>query len=818
MPVLVEAGWGGAVQNPDSITWTDITERVDMVQGVTIPRGASDELSETQPGTCTMTLDNQDGALTPGNPASPYHPYVRRNTPIRVSALHYPARAGAGPWPLDQLCDAFDDGVANPALWTTSGGSAEVGGRLRQPVASGVTARHTSARTWTLTGSQSTVRLVTAPAGGGSSATSINWYLNSVTAGTRVCWSYLPLTSQLRASIEVGGSDAGAVTFTYNRIQHAWLRVRESGGWLFMETSPDGANWTVRRSAATPAWVGTDLIQMDFVATRTGGATDYIEWDYLGAQVSPRFWGVVNEWPVSWSGLQSSVSISATDLFKWLNKQPVMRSMLGMEVLTRHTLAGLFTFLEAYYPLTESAGAGAAGGVSGWNSWPGPLTVTQAGAGGSLAFGTDGVPETDETAVTMTPASASAGKYLLADVGPSFAVDSTDWSPHYQLWFKTTVPGRVLLGIHDPSLDHQTILSLNGSGVLVVESTETGPPLSTAATASGNLADGAWHHIVYDQSAKRVYVDGAAVGGTLTAWGAADYRTLYVGGYQGARLFSGQIAHVSVHMANGSVGALYSQTYNAVTGFAGESADWRVERLARYAGLASVTILGATHDAMASQGPAGSAVVARLREVESTESGKLYAERDYFGIAYQSRDLRYNPDPDEDAFEVAWADVEPGAELSDDDQKMTNQVEASRPGGATQTVQSAESIAAFGVYPESLNLIKTSDLSVADAAMWRVMRYANPSPELREVPIEAHTMPNYLDILAADISSHFTVYDLPPQAPAAEMRVTVEGYTETIKEGSHLIQFRTSATSTDSVWVLDDPLYSQLDYTTRLAY
>ena len=82
MAVLVEMGWGGLVQAPWSITWTDITNRVDQGQGVTITRGASDELSETQPGTATMTLDNLDGALTPGNPNSPYYPYVRKNAPV----------------------------------------------------------------------------------------------------------------------------------------------------------------------------------------------------------------------------------------------------------------------------------------------------------------------------------------------------------------------------------------------------------------------------------------------------------------------------------------------------------------------------------------------------------------------------------------------------------------------------------------------------------------------------------------------------------------------------------------------------------------
>lgn len=815
MPVLVEMGWGGLVQAPWSITWTDITPRVDLVKKVTITRGASDEKSETQPGSCTMTLDNEDGWLTPGNPNSGYSPYVRRNAPIRVSIAHYPAKTGAAPYPLAQLVDDFDDGVVDAARWTAVGGSAEVGGRLRQPMTSTV-ARHTSVREWSLAGSQLTVKLCTVPAAGGSSSASASWYVYSNTSGTRLRWSYNPLTNILRAAIEVGGSDAGGVNLTYSAIDHAWLRVRETSGTVYMETSPDGWDWTIRRSAATPAWVTSDQVQVEFAATRTGGTPDYIEWDYLGSIVRPRFYGTVNEFPVEWEGLASSVSISATDLFKRLNKLPTLRSMLGMEVLTIDALTGAYSFPAAYYPLSEPSDSAAAGDVVGRGV--GPLAVTQAGAGGVLEFGAEGVPETGESACTLTPASATAGRYLVADLGPQTAADSTTWATHVQAWVKTSTAGRAILGIHDPILDHQLVLALSATGVLTVETTQDGGALTVATTTSANLADGQWHHVVYDSAFSRAYVDGASVSGVLLAESMQDARTLYVGGYRGARLWSGQIAHVSVHLANSGAGSVYAPIHDAATGFAGESADWRVERLARYAGLFSVTLLGSTHDPIASQGPAGSGVVARLREVESTESARLYAERDYYGLAYQSRDQRFNPDIAGETFAIAYADLEPGIELADDDQKLVNEIEASRPGGATQLVNAPSSILAFGTYPESLNVLKTTDNAVTDAAYWKVLRYANPEPEIREVPIEAYTLPEYLDILDADISSYFTVYDLPPQAPAVDARLTVEGYTETIGEASHLIQFRTSSASQDSVWVIGDPVYGVLGVTSRLSY
>ncbi|MFD5875711.1 LamG-like jellyroll fold domain-containing protein [Streptomyces sp. NPDC060322] len=816
MPILVEAGWGGLVQYPWSITWTDITSRVDMVQGVTITRGASDELSETQPGTATMTLDNQDGWLTPGNPNSGYAPYVRKNAPIRVSMAVMPSQTGAAPWPVSQLGDTFDGPVPS-GLWpSVYGGAVVVGGRARIPLTPGGSAGIQSARSWTLPGASVCARMSTAPTANGSSAALSHFLLDSTTNGTRIGFQHNVATGTLRCVSLVAFADGASVDIPYSGIDHLWLRIRETSGLVIWETSGDGWDWTVRRTLATPAWVSSQQLIVSFTTSRTGGTGDYVEWDLVGAQVRPRFWGIVNEWPVEWEGLMSSVTISATDIFKRLNRLPALRSMLGMEVLTIDTTTGAYSFPAAYFPLSEPAESASVGDVVGRGA--SALVSTVVGAGGTLAFGDEGVPETGESAPTFTPTSATAGRYLLGDLGPQTAADSTTWLEHIQVWIKTSTVGRAILGMHDPVLDHQLVLALNGSGVLTLETTQDGSALTVATTTSGNLANNVWHHVVYDGSSKRIYVDGASVSGTLVATSTQDIRSLYIGGYRSARLFSGQIAHVSLHLANGPVGSVYAASYDAITGFAGEPADWRVERLARYAGLPSVTVQGFTHDSIASQGPGGTGVVARLREVEATESARLYGERDYYGLAYQSRDVRYNPTSDEEVFTIAYADLEPGTQFADDDQKLCNEVEASRPGGATQTVNAPSSIFAFGTYPQQLNILKTSDNSVTDAAYWLVSRYANPAPELREVPIEAYTMPEYLSILDADISSYFTVYDLPSQAPTVDARVTVEGYTETIKENSHMITFRTSASSTDSVWILDDPSYSQLDYTTRLAY
>ncbi|MFM9596706.1 LamG-like jellyroll fold domain-containing protein [Streptomyces scabiei] len=824
MPLLVEMGWGGLVQAPETITWTDITTRVDdEEQGVSITRGASDELSETQSGTATLRLNNEDGALTPGNAASPWYPYVRKLAPIRISRAVMPTLSGSAPYPLAQLGDDFDDGRVNTAVWTTNTGGAgvETGeGRLRITIAPGVDTNFTSVRQWSLAGSKLTAKLAAVPALNGSSNCAASMWVTSTTAGTRLGWRYNAGTNVISAQSQTGFADGSAVDLAYSAIDHAWLRVRESGGTVTWETSSDGFIWTSRRTLATPAWVTSQQHAVDFPTTRTGGTSGYIEWDLVGAEIRPRFWGVVNSWPVRWKGLTSHVTISCSDMLKRLGTAPALRSALAEEIL-HQDVAGITDVVSAYYPLSEPADSTAAGDISGGGC--GALALTQVSAGGTLDFGGEGVPATGEGAVTFTPASASAGKYLTGDLGSVFQSNANAYPAQtIECWFRTTTASRAIFGLFETNLDHQIVVAINASGQLTVEYTATGATLAVDTAPAVTVTDGEWHHVAHDIGLNpRFYIDGAPSTFTNNVPVMTGLRNLHVGGYRGGRLFAGDIAHVAVtHAASSVVDDIAPLHWEAGTdGFAGEDADVRVERLARYGGVNSVTVWGSTFDPIASQSQAGANALARLREVETTESGKLFAERDWYGLAFQSRDIRYNPSPGSEVFTVDYADLETDdIEASDDDQKMVNIVEASRPGGATQRVTAPASVLAYGEKPQQLALLKTTDNSVLDAAAWLVSRYADPPPELREVAVEAYTMPAFLDILDADIGSYFSVNNLPSQAPASSMRNTVEGYTETLKDTSHLIQFHVSKSATDSVWVLDDAVYSVLGSTTRLAY
>ncbi len=69
-------------------TWTDITTycyQRDMSVAIVMTDGRPDESSKLVTSTCTVELNNRGGTFSPRNAASPFFPFLTRNTQIRVS-------------------------------------------------------------------------------------------------------------------------------------------------------------------------------------------------------------------------------------------------------------------------------------------------------------------------------------------------------------------------------------------------------------------------------------------------------------------------------------------------------------------------------------------------------------------------------------------------------------------------------------------------------------------------------------------------------------------------------------------------------------
>lgn len=806
---LVEVAFGYSLTQLSPVM-TDISQYVDLAREISITRGTQNELSETQPGSCQITLDNSDGRFTPDRSSGAYYPNVKMAAPIRVSVATFTPPSGTAPYPIAMLSDDFDDNRVDTAKWPDNyGNPVEVGGRARVPAVAGVYAGYKSAASWSVAGSQVTVRVPTIPAAGGGSDVWAAVWANSTTDGTRIGFQISPVTGTLRCESAVGYFDAGATVLTYAPYSHSWLRLREASGTLYWETSPDGYSWTVRRTLATPAWVTSQAVTLSLEAYRDAGASDFAEYDLLGATVHPRFFGLVNEWPVEWKGLMSTATINCSDLFTWASVNKQLQPMLVQEVLLDRP--------TVYFPLTEPSDSVSAGDLAGTQG-VGSLAATQAGAGGTLEFGAGTGPAGagGAAAPVFTPASTSAGKYLSADLGQSFVDANLNFRVRGECWFSTSTDGRVLWALASADASVKLIVSLeSGTGKLKVEYQSDGSALASVVAATPNLADGALHYVLFNQFADQVTVDGTTY--TATTIASSDLRLLTVGGYASTRLWSGTIAHLALYIRSVTTAELTPHYTTGTTEHIGEDADVRLARLGSYAGL-GVTVQGSTFDPVASQSALGSSALQHMREIETTESGKLLTTRNAGPLLFQSRDLRYNPIP---AITLDYADLETDdVRYAYDDQKMVNTVTASRPGGATQRVLNQASVDSYGEKSKDLQLLKTTDNASLDAANWLVSRYAQPVAEVRQVPVEAYSMPlaTYRALLSADVSTVLGINGLPSQAPTSTTSVFVEGYTERIGLSKHRIDFHTSRADTDTVWILDDPVYSVLGSTTRLAY
>ncbi|WP_455360019.1 hypothetical protein [Streptomyces sp. SYSU K21746] len=182
---------------------------------------------------------------------------------------------------LGLLQDNFDDGVLDPVKWSQSyGDPLEAGGRARVPCTTGYAA-YRSASIYTLTGGQVAMRAYAPAAGGGATTAACSILVLSSVGGTDAGFLIDTAQNAMGLYLRIGYADGGALFPAYDPVAHAWLRLREGGGTLLWETSPDGLAWTTRRTAATPAWAAGSDLSLLMEAHRDAGVSDFAEFDQL---------------------------------------------------------------------------------------------------------------------------------------------------------------------------------------------------------------------------------------------------------------------------------------------------------------------------------------------------------------------------------------------------------------------------------------------------------------------------------------------------------------------------------------------------------
>jgi hypothetical protein len=181
----------------------------------------------------------------------------------------------APPTPLHSLSDDFNDGSIDTTKWPANyGGIAEAGGRAQIDCDVLQFSGLKSGSIYTLDESYFFCQAFPA-AGNTATIAYFSMLVTTTTPGTDAGFNIDTASSGIAFLSRVGFSDPGAVFDTYDPVNHAWLRLRETGGQLFWDTSADGVSWVNRRTSASPAWV-TDINLAFLAEAHRDAGTDNI--------------------------------------------------------------------------------------------------------------------------------------------------------------------------------------------------------------------------------------------------------------------------------------------------------------------------------------------------------------------------------------------------------------------------------------------------------------------------------------------------------------------------------------------------------------
>ncbi|WP_405960596.1 hypothetical protein OG235_24695 [Streptomyces sp. NBC_00024] len=276
---------------------------------------------------------------------------------------------------LTQLQDDFADGTLNTTLWSGSyGDPTESGGQAHIPCGTGY-AGLKSAAAYTLAGSSVLVRLH-APDPTGATTAAASVFVLSSTGGTDAGYIVDAAQDAVGLYLREGYADGAAVFLTYSDTDHAWLRLRESAGTLLWETSPDGSSWTVRRSAASPAWLADPDLAFLIEGHRDAGATTSIDIDSVN--VPP---------PTTLTALQETDQALS----------PALRKTLALDAIT---------LLTTPQPLTSSKALALAPAAE-TSTVPSPTGHKTRQTGPAAETGTP-QPVTPAKTLTLAPAQAAS--------------------------------------------------------------------------------------------------------------------------------------------------------------------------------------------------------------------------------------------------------------------------------------------------------------------------------------------------------------------------------------------------------------------------
>lgn len=779
--VRVEVAFS-ADPNTTSPAFVDLTSRARLDAGIGITRGRQDEFSEASAGTCRLTFDNTDGALTPNLPSSPFYPNVKPQNRLRVT-YRDPNVAGNL---IEAESASFEGGTVG--AW----GTAYFGAALPVTLAnSAVRASH---------GTKSL--LITFPTAATACGAAVGGYDQSTLVKGRT------YTAQCRVWVTAG---VPAVAFGDAFGNTPTATSSTTGAWqtLIVTFVFNGAAFfVVRSTAATTAgqqvWV--DSVMIDEGSTAAAFTT-------TPPPIRYRSDTYVDEWPTDWptgGQAESTVSITAVDLQGRITRKRKLASVIAE---TYQLSLPLW-----HFPLSEPADSTTVGDRIGSGATLG-IAQVGTGTGGTLTFAAGTGPGTDGSAAPVfAPASATAGKYLVGKV-PGYST-ATSGETH-EVTFATTAAAVQTVARWVDSYGLYLDISTDAAGHLVGT---YGDPWSgatlTVTSASVGFKDGATHTAAFSISLSgttltvQLFGDGVSMGTATTPSAAVlpvAFNTLLLGGTPTGRCFTGTISHAAGFGVAITAPTALEHYTAASTGFAGERSDQRIARILSWLGMpAGLQSLDVGQATIAHVDPTGRGAWDYMQDVATTEAGLLFASTDG-KVTFYSRSRSYAVGAAVDVAVTAEL-ISPDTRIVNNLAEVVNDVTVTRAGGAAVRVLDAASQSTYGVLDDSLELVSSSDSDAFDRANWILATRSTPKSRLPDLTLDgltdASTSPS---VRAIDLASRVQVTTMPSQSPTSTFDLRVQGYTETIGAGGWSVTANTTPYLVVRPLTLDDPVYGLLD-------
>lgn len=816
-------------------TWTDISSDVyardDGV--ISITRGRPDEASTFDPAELTFDLNNRSGKYSPRNPTSPYYGLIGRNTPIRVSVL-------TGSSYLDA------EGAVGDYAWTADNAALHVTGDLDVRVDAALTNWTTSSvglvgrwggstttRSWRLDIDAGLIPLLT-------------WTPDGTTTNLFESFATVPLTIPpggriaLRATLDVNNGSGGSTTTFYTAPTSA-------GPWTQLGAAVTQAGTTSINAGAAPlriadvdsepSWTpaagrvysvqmlsgigGTAVADPDFTA-QTPGAPSFTDaagrvWTVTGhaelTNRNVRFCGEVTSWPPRWDASSRDVYVPITAAGP---KRRLGQGSTPLQSPLQRAALGTYTPL-AYWTLEDEAGS----------------TMAASAVGGGRAIAPTGITfAADSTLPGSLPLpTIAAGGHLTAPIpadpgAPWWGIEAMVKLPAVlpatlTLVWQVAVAGMIPAS-GAPVAAVQMLVSVSSVRLLLVD--DSGSTLSSVDdTTAGDVAAlaSAWCRVSIgaDGSSGLWQLTWAPAGTSvlgdlfLSPGGTIGCPTQVTTGTVPASLGGMAVGHLAAYEEPGwAVDPLF---YGADVAYAGETAGTRLVRIAAEENLPLVfTGQPAQDEAMGEQAPA--ALLDTLQACADADGGLLYEPREVVGLAYRDRLSLYNQAP----AVMAYSDLVPPLEPTDDDQRTQNDITVQRIGGVSaRAVQTTGPLsvsappAGVGPYSTSVSLALATDDQPPQIASW--LRHLGTVDQLRYPVITVYLQrrPALIAAISAlDIGSRLEVTN-PPLAllPPGAIDQLVEGYTETIAQYRWEFAINAGPASPWSVGTLDDPVYGRID-------